>query len=248
MKPTTMWTILLTLAPWLSTSAAVTVPSTEEPSSSPPVNIGMLVFPAFQALDVFGPLDALNLLSLQRPLNLAILSRTLDPVSTRPQMMNPYQSNFSEAILPTHTFSNPPSSLEVLFVPGGIGTRAPDLSQEIQFVKDTYPSLKYLISICTGAGIAARAGVLDGKNATTNKRSWASTIAHGPNVNWITHARWVVDGNVWTSSGVSAGIDATLAWMEHVYGANVTEGISNGMEYERHTNSSWDPFADLYYL
>jgi transcriptional regulator GlxA family with amidase domain len=57
-----------------------------------------------------------------------------------------------------------------------------------------------------------------------------------------------VDGNVWSSSGVSAGIDVTLAWIGDVYGEEVTRRIANGMEYTRHEDSGFDPFAELYGL
>ena len=70
-------------------------------------------------------------------------------------------------------------------------------------MREAYQDVKYLMTVCTGAGIAARAGILDGKNATTNKAAWNETTALGPNVKWISHARWVVDGNIWTTSGVS---------------------------------------------
>jgi len=90
--------------------------------------------------------------------------------------------------------------------------------------------------------------VLDGKNATTNKSVWAEIIALGPHVKWHSHARWVEDGNIWTSSGVSAGIDALFAYMEKVYGCETATQVANSMEYERHRDPSWDPFADLYGL
>ncbi|KAH8830123.1 class I glutamine amidotransferase-like protein [Flagelloscypha sp. PMI_526] len=203
----------------------------------------MVLFPTFQALDVFGPLDVLNLMSLSTvPLNLSLISATLDPVSTAPRVMST-GSNFSESILPTHTFDNPPDNLEVLIVPGGPGTRAPDITSSVDFVKEIFPSLKYLITICTGAGIAARAGVLDGKNATTNKHAWNQTTALGPNVNWVPVARWVVDGNIYTSSGVSAGIDAIFGFVHDVYGEDIADFFAHGIEYERHTDPSWDPFS-----
>jgi transcriptional regulator GlxA family with amidase domain len=215
-----------------------------------PKNIGYVLFPSFDALDVFGPLDALNLLSLRRQLNLSLIAETLEAVSTKPRAaaMNKFNSNFGESVLPTHTFAGPPDDLDVLFVPGGLGTRAPDLNTTIDFVRATYPSLKYLVSICTGAGIVARAGVLDGRRATTNKLSWNSTIVHGPKTYWVSHARWVVDGNVWSTSGVSAGIDGTLAWIEHVYGNDSANWLADGMEYQWHTDWRWDPFSDLYDL
>jgi len=88
--------------------------------------------------------------------------------------------------------------MDILIIPGGIGTRAPSprLDETIKFVRDVYPKLGYLMTVCTGSGIAARAGVLDGKRATTNKLSWAQTIAHGPKVKWVAEARWIKDGNI----------------------------------------------------
>ena len=211
-----------------------------------PTRYGYVLFPGFQALDVFGPLDALNTLSWSHNITLSLIAKTLDPVSTqvRDPAYNRVNSLFGESILPTTTFAAAPP-LDVLIVPGGIGTRAPNLDEEIAFIKATYPNLHSLLTVCTGAGLAARAGVLDGKKATTNKMAWNETTALGPHVKWITHARWVADGNIWTSSGVSAGIDLLFAWMEAIYGKDTATGVANTLEYERHLNSSWDPFADL---
>ncbi|KAJ7150067.1 class I glutamine amidotransferase-like protein [Mycena crocata] len=222
------------------------VPSHPE---SLPVSYGVVLFPAFQALDVFGPLDALNMLSGKFPLNLSIIAASLDPVSTMPRTaaLNPLNSNFSQSVLPTHTFADAPP-LDVLIVPGGSGTRADDLDELIAFVRETYPSLKYFFTVCTGAWIAARAGILDNKSATTNKRAWNETTTLGSNTNWVSHARWVVDGNIWTTSGVSAGTDGMLAFIESVYGADVALEIANRMEWVRAADSSADPFADLYGL
>lgn len=160
------------------------------------------------------------------------------------------RDSFSESIVPTNTFSNPPNSLDVLFVPGGAGTRLPQpqLDSVINFINTTYPSLQYLVTVCTGASLAARAGVLDGRNATTNKKAFQWVASLGPNVNWVPRARWVVDGNVYTTSGVSAGIDGTFGFLSDVYGEAVAQNISNGMEYVRWLNASYDPFADLYGL
>ncbi|KAJ3793573.1 class I glutamine amidotransferase-like protein [Lentinula aff. detonsa] len=212
-----------------------------------PVTYGLLVFPTFQALDAFGPLDILNLLSRDFPMNLSIIAETLEPVSTkhRNPSLNPLQSNFGESIVPTHDFTNAPP-LDVLIIPGGYGLRANDLDPLYDFVRRTYPSLKYLITVCTGSWVAARAGILDGRRATSNKNSWARTKEVRPNVNWVAHARWVVDGNIWTSSGVSAGMDATIAFVEKVYGKEQAKKIAREMEYERHEDPSWDPFADIH--
>jgi transcriptional regulator GlxA family with amidase domain len=69
-----------------------------------------------------------------------------------------------------------------------------------------------------------------------------------PEVEWVARARWVVDGNVWTSSGVSAGIDVTLAWMGEVFGKEKAQRIADWIEYSRHEDPDVDPFAELYGL
>jgi len=220
-------------------------------TGQPPTLFGVVVFPGFQALDAFGPLDALNTLAHSIPLNLSVIAATLDPVSTKPNpsanFPNPHNSNFAQSILPTHTFDNAPA-LDVLIIPGGMGSADPEILSAVNFVKKVYPDLKYLITVCSGATIAARAGVLDGKRATTNKMLWAMLVASGPQVKWVPHARWVVDGNIWTSSGVTAGLDAVFAFIEVVYGSKAAETVANMLEYERHTDPSWDPFAELYGL
>ena len=210
-------------------------------------SIGCLLFPGFQALDVFGPLDALNTLSQTHPLSVYLLSRTLDPVSTLDPAPSTGSPTAGQSVVPTHTLASHPP-LDVLLVPGGVGTRSPDLEPEVDFLRAVYPSLRYLITVCTGSGLVARASILDGRRATTNKRSFARVAALGPRTHWIAQARWVVDGNVWTSAGVSAGIDVTFAWIKHVWGDEVASALAVRVEYERHLDAGWDPFAAVYGL
>ncbi|CZS99940.1 related to ThiJ/PfpI family protein [Rhynchosporium graminicola] len=219
-----------------------------------PVNFAMLLFPGFQPVDVIGPMDVFNALGNQTKIHCFFIAEAAEAVSFGAHHLkwftraNPV--SFSEgAYVPTYNFRNAPP-IDVLLIPGGIGTRAPAplLNSTIDYVRELYPSLKYLFTVCTGSGIAARAGVLDGKHATTNKLAWAQTIAHGPRVKWVAEARWVQDGNVWTSSGVMAGIDAALGFVTEVFSEAATVKVANGLEYIRHTNSTDDPFAALYGL
>lgn len=219
------------------------------PISEFPLIYGVVIYPGIQALDVFGPLDALNSLSTHYPLQLAIIAEKLQPVSTKPPGdLGNSVSNFSQSIVPTHIFDTAPA-IDVLIVPGGIGNRdAKNVEAAIAYIQKTYPTLQYLITVCTGSGMVAQAGILDGRRATTNKLAWARTTQLRPQVHWVPHARWVVDGNIWTSSGVSAGIDLIFAFMGEVYGEQVATKIANHLEYERHMDSTWDPFANLYSL
>ncbi|KAL3475930.1 DJ-1/PfpI family protein [Aspergillus californicus] len=217
------------------------------PSGTIPKKYGMLLFRAFELLDVYGPLEALQLLSRETQLELFLISETLDVVTTQPltASMNQFNSSFFPTIAPTHTLDNVPD-LDVLIIPGGLGTRSPFINKTIDWIAETYPKVEYLITVCTGSGLAARSGILDGRRATTNKASWSSTITYGPKVKWVPEARWVVDGNIWTSSGISAGIDVTLDFIEKFYGKENATTIANTMEYERHTDPKWDPFSKIW--
>lgn len=149
-------------------------------------------------------MNPLFYLAFSRQLNLALISDTLDPVWVAPvsEQLNAQNSSFWFSVNPTHTYDNPPEDIEVLLVPGGPGVTLGNTTSAVDYVRKVYPKLRYLITTCTGAGIAAQAGVLDGRRATTNKSAWANITAMGPDVLWVSPARWVVDGNIWSASGV----------------------------------------------
>ncbi|KAI0753813.1 class I glutamine amidotransferase-like protein [Fomes fomentarius] len=221
----------------------------KKPNKTTPTKIGIILFPSFEPLDVFGPADALQMLARQTHLDLYLISNAngtdLSPVSTAPRAaaMNPFNSTFWQSVVPTHTLENVPDNLEVLLVPGGIGTRASDLGPTVEFIKERYPKLHSLISVCTGAILVAKAGVFDGKRATTNKVSYNAITPQFPSVQWDRFPRWVVDGNVWSSGGVSAGIDVTFGWIAGNFGEDVARTVANNIEYEWRNDPNWDPFA-----
>ncbi|KAI2463058.1 class I glutamine amidotransferase-like protein [Annulohypoxylon bovei var. microspora] len=219
------------------------MPASPPPSPAPPTRFAVALFPGFQALDVFGPLDILNMLSKQTssPLSLDILSATLDPVWTRTAATG---HGTGQAVVPTRTYADGLGDVEVLLVPGGAGTRDPENVREVaRFVRAAYPRLRYLLTVCTGSAVVAGTGVLDGRRATSNKRAWDWATAQGPRVNWVRRARWVEDGNVWTSSGISAGIDMMYAFVADRFGEDVARGLADAAEYVRNTDPDNDPFA-----
>lgn len=134
----------------------------------------------------------------------------------------------------------------MLLVPGGPGTR--------QLVGDPIflgwlctqaATSQVLTSVCTGAALLAAARLLDGCRATTNKRAFQWVRSVGPQVFWVERARWVHDRDRWTSSGVSAGMDMTLALIADLLDPAAAEESAAHAEYEWHRDPSWDPFADL---
>lgn len=137
----------------------------------PPTKFGVVLFPGFQALDVFGPLDILNNLSRITPLEFATLAATLEPVSTRAD--DGPAGRIGQSVVPTHTFADCPADIEVLLVPGGLGARDDAVAAPVAaFVRRVFPKLRFLLTVCTGSAIVAQSGVLDGRRATSNKRSW----------------------------------------------------------------------------
>lgn len=221
-------------------------------------------------MDVFGPLQVLNLVSITHNMTLSLLSTDLEPVSVDRTIVDGVSGgmlgssaspDFTQFVLPTHTFSDAPE-LDVVFVPGGAGARNINGTQphvdwlRRRLAMDDDPhqqqqqqQLKYVMSVCTGASLVARTGRIAGRNATTNKAAftWVRSVEHAEDVNWIARARWVVDGNLWTSSGVSAGTDMTLGWVEHMYGRNESERVRVMMEWNA-LNRTDDPFAGYYGL
>lgn len=209
-----------------------------------PRRFGVVLFRGADPLDYMGPDEVLFTLGRFYHIERAFIAETLDPITSQPQLaaMNKYNSSTWTQIIPTHTFATAPD-LDVLLVPGGAGTRNPNLNTTIDFLRTTFPKVKHFMTVCTGAMLAAKAGILDGKNATTNKQAWKTVLPTGPETNWIGDARWVVDGNVWTSSGVAAGIDAMLSFIRCTWGEAVTKNITAAMEYIEHPDPYDDPFA-----
>lgn len=147
-------------------------------NSSPPTKYAVALFDGFQSLDVFGPIDALNYLSKTTALELSLLGPTPDPVST---LHKPGPGRIGQRVVPTHTYADAPADIEVLLVPGGQGTRdAAHTQVVVDFIRERFPRLRYLLTVCTGSALAARAGVLEGREATTNKLSfdWVSFTDH----------------------------------------------------------------------
>jgi putative intracellular protease/amidase len=108
----------------------------------------------------------------------------------------------------THSFADAPA-LDILLIPGGMGNIALEQENDTtieDFVARRFDQVDYLLSVCTGAMSLARAGILSGKRATTNKGSWDYVTKFGENITWVGTARWVEDGKIWTSSGVAAGM------------------------------------------
>lgn len=129
-------------------------------------------------------------------------------------------------------------------VPGGFGTR--QLVDDLSFIADlkkVAEESKFCLTVCTGAALLAKTGLLDGRKATSNKFAFQWVESVNPAVEWQSHARWVVDGKYYSSSGVSAEIDMALGFVRDQYGEEKAKIIAERMEYIWNSDSSLDPFA-----
>ncbi len=143
-----------------------------------------------------------------------------------------------------YDFDDAPA-LDLILVPGGVGF-IPELENQrmLDFLASRASKAKITTSVCTGSALLAKAGVLDGHRATSNKQVFSLAVASSDKVDWQTRARWVDDGLVVTSSGVSAGMDMALAVIQRLFGEEMAEAIANGAEYTWHRDADEDPFAD----
>jgi cyclohexyl-isocyanide hydratase len=183
----------------------------------PLFHIGFVIFPDLTQLDFTGPLQVLSRLPQSAT---HIVAKSAAPVP----------SDCGLGLVPTHTFANCPP-LDLICIPGGSEGVAGIINdrETIEFVRQQAGAAKYVTSVCTGAFVLGVAGLLKGRRATTH---WAYTDLL-PLVG-ATHekARVVIDGNVITGGGVTAGIDFGLRVIAEVAGETTARRIQLGIEYD----------------
>jgi transcriptional regulator GlxA family with amidase domain len=183
--------------------------------------VGMLLFPEVEELDFVGPYEAFGMLAkhIDQEWRVALISEDGKPVTCAKDLV----------VQATHSFDACPP-LDVLLVPGGFGTRREvDNEKLIAFVQRQGGSAQWVTSVCTGAFILERAGFLKGRRATTH---WASMkeLREADGVE-AAEERYVVDGNVITAAGVSAGIDMALYLIGQMKDIDTARGVQMAMEY-----------------
>lgn len=198
-----------------------------------------LLFDGFELLDVFGPLEMFGFTNIiKENIELKFVSENGLPVKSSAGPISVVDYSFNDVI---HS--------DILIIPGGAGTRIEVNNKTlIKWLIQQCDKSKIISSVCTGAVLLAKAGVLDHLPATTNKMvfEWVSSV--NSKVEWVPEARWVESENIYTSSGVSAGIDMTLSIISKLYGKDTAIRVATGTEYEWHQDASYDPFAKIHGL
>jgi cyclohexyl-isocyanide hydratase len=180
-----------------------------------PLQVGMLLYPGLTLLDLIGPQSTLGMHGQTH-----LIAKSLEPVV----------SDSGIAIVPTTTYDACPRNLDVLFVPGGMGT--PDVMEDaaaLRFLEERARTARYVTSVCSGSLILAAAGLLRGYRATTHWTSLDVLAMFGVEVG---AGRVVVDRNRITGGGVTAGIDFGLTLLSILRGDQAARMTQLAMEYD----------------
>ena len=199
------------------------------------LRITVVLFEGFELLDVFGPVQL-----LQAVPDVAVVFAGPDS--------GPVASSQGVEVVPTISYGQIEPA-DALLVPGGKGTRKLVEDESfLSWLREVGAHAPWIASVCTGSAVLAAAGLLEGYTATSNKRAYSWVTSFGGDVSWRPEARWVHDRNRWTSSGVAAGMDMTVALIAHLVSDSAAIDAANFAEYEPHRDSEWDPYARLYGL
>jgi transcriptional regulator GlxA family with amidase domain len=196
-------------------------------------SVGILVFDGVAALDVAGPFEVLTRARLEPGVeSRRAEEQALFDVFTVARSHEPVTATGGLVIVPSHSFADAPA-IDLLLVPGGFGTR-PLLQdgEAIDWIRSTAASARRTASVCTGALLLARAGLLDGRRATTHWGAFGLLASLGRDIRVDREARFVDDG-VLTSAGVASGMDLALHVVEQLFGRAVADETARYIEYRR---------------
>ncbi len=184
----------------------------------------ILLFPGVQIIDYSGPYEVLGQANIQ--------------VYTVAEKTDALTTAMGLSVNPTYTFENLPA-VDIVVVPGGHVDAALSSPATMQWIKESAARADYVLSVCNGAFILAKAGLLDGLKATTFHRLIDDLKEAAPKTSVVSDQRFVDNGKIITSAGLSSGIDAALHLLSRIYGKGRAEQVALNLEYD------WRPEANF---
>ena len=197
------------------------------------INVGILIFDEVEVLDFAGPFEVF---SRTRLLKGAESRRSDESAPFNPFTVSidtkPLTATGGLKIIADYTFNNFPK-IDILIIPGGFGTRTL-LNNEslLKWIKAVSDKSNITASVCTGSLLLAKAGLLEGKRATTHWGAIEALKSISKDIQVITERR-VVNDEIITSSGVSSGIDMAFMIVENLYGEQVASDTAKYIEFHR---------------
>jgi transcriptional regulator GlxA family with amidase domain len=192
-------------------------------------NVGIYVFDEVEVLDFAGPCEVFSTASrvfcraqpgAEPPFQVFTVGASRSPVTARDGLV----------VQPRYSFADHPR-IDVLLVPGGVVTAELERPRVIAWVATRAATAELTASVCTGAFFLARAGLLKGKSATTHWEDVAALRAKAPSTRVVQGSRWVEDGAVITSAGISAGLDMSLHIVSRLAGNELAARTARQMDY-----------------
>ncbi len=241
-------------------AASRSTPATAFPRTQ---RIGILVFPQFEPLDVWGFIEAFSIARFigtsyanapALPFEIVLISNECRPAANgaSPAPVPAPVASFNGPRVAPDLFRDEAleQPLDLLMVPGGqgVGTLLMDpdtaaVQALLQWVQAMDQHVAVVTSVCTGAAILAQSGLLDGRPAATNHQAFGWVAGFGPAVLWDNVSRWVDAGKYVTSAGVSAGTDMAWHLVARLAGRAVAETAALAAEYDWHR----DPAQPIFY-
>jgi transcriptional regulator GlxA family with amidase domain len=198
--------------------------------------IGVLIFPDFQLLDAAGPISAFEIAA-----RFAGAVSSIKVLATTP---GPVRSSSGVEMLARRL--KPSSAITTLIVAGGEGVRtAAKCEKTLAFVRATAKRGVRVASVCSGAYILAEAGLLDGRRATTHWQRTRHFLSAYPKVKLEPDRIFTRDGNIWSSAGISAGIDLALAMAAEDFGDEIAQKTARHLVLYHRRSGGQSQFSSL---
>jgi transcriptional regulator GlxA family with amidase domain len=198
------------------------------------IKVGVFVFPDVEVLDFAGPYEVFTTASR--------VHARMHPAAPQPfevftiaQDAQPIKAQAGLAVLADYTIASHPP-IDLLIVPGGVVTEELNKPAIIAWLAATAARSQITASVCTGAFLLAKAGLLDNKRVTTHWEDIADLRRDFPALQVIDSARWVDEGGIVTSGGISAGIDMSLHLVERLGGRELALRTARQMDYRWEEN------------
>ena len=192
-----------------------------------PKKIVMLSVPPAHGVDVIGPLEAFGIASRMLEESTGHRGYDTELVTNAEDLELATSSGVS--FLAHRHYREVRGKVDTILIAGGAGTRGPRDPELLAWLRRMEKQARRTCSICTGAFLLADAGLLDGKRATTHWKFVESFARKYPAVSWDPNPIFVQDGNVYTSAGISAGMDLSLALIEEDHGSALALEVARHM-------------------
>jgi transcriptional regulator GlxA family with amidase domain len=193
------------------------------------MTVGIVLFDDVEVLDFAGPFEVFAVAG-----NVTEGGFTVVTVAERADAQAPIVARNGLKIVPDYALADAPH-LDILVVPGGQGTRREVSNPRlIGWIRQRAADATLTTSVCTGSFLLAETGILQGRTVTTH---WASVQRMRDSYQWITvrgDARFVDEGDIVTSAGISAGIDMSLYVVGRLKGAEIAAQTARHMEYDHY--------------